>query len=232
MNYERIYSQIVTRAKKEHREKVIPGTPGSRYYEAHHILPKCLGGEGKASQWRWHSNIVLLTAREHFICHWLLYRMYPKDRKLASAFWGMCVCKNKNQKRYIPPSRAYEEAKQVKAVIERQQNTGKEISEETRLKIAASMKGKNVGKEKSKEVESRRRKTCEEKGVWKANAQRMRGSTRLRSSVEKAAATQRQAVLHVATNIKYPSIKDAAIAFSVAPSTICARIGKGIFQKL
>ena len=36
------------------------------YAESHHIIPKSLGGSDDQI------NLVDLTAREHFICHWLL----------------------------------------------------------------------------------------------------------------------------------------------------------------
>jgi len=41
MNYQRIYNQLIERAQSENRVK-------SRefYFEAHHIIPKCMGGEG------------------------------------------------------------------------------------------------------------------------------------------------------------------------------------------
>lgn len=41
------------------------------YTESHHILPLSLGGPDTAE------NLVELTAREHFICHWLLVKIYP-----------------------------------------------------------------------------------------------------------------------------------------------------------
>lgn len=100
MNYQKVYNQIVEKAISEKRKKY-QGT----YYEKHHIQPKCLGGADNKS------NLVLLTAREHFICHWLLVRIYPNSTKLFHALWGMCNQKNKVQKRYVPPSRAYEEAR-------------------------------------------------------------------------------------------------------------------------
>jgi hypothetical protein len=43
------------------------------YFEKHHIVPKCLGGTNDPS------NIVCLTAREHFICHVLLVKMTTGD---------------------------------------------------------------------------------------------------------------------------------------------------------
>lgn len=106
MDYQRIYNQIINRAKKENRKKG-QGT----YYEAHHVVPKCMGGEGRAEQWRTHPNIVILTAREHFLCHWLLCRIYPNNKKLAHAFWFMTKQKSENQERnYTISSRTYAEA--------------------------------------------------------------------------------------------------------------------------
>jgi len=106
MNYQRIYDQIIDRAKKENR---VYGK--GTYYERHHIIPKCLDGEGKVTQWRTHPNIVILLAREHFICHWLLCRIYPKNKKLAHAFWFMSKQKSPTQQRdYVVSSRIYAEA--------------------------------------------------------------------------------------------------------------------------
>ena len=85
MNYQRIYDQLIDRAKREDRVKEKDGV----YYERHHIIPKYLGGEGKTSQWRTHSNIVLLTAREHFLAHILLVEIHPKEYKLKHAAWQM-----------------------------------------------------------------------------------------------------------------------------------------------
>ena len=44
------------------------------YYEKHHILPKCMGGLDTKD------NLVYLTAKEHFICHKLLVRIFPEVR--------------------------------------------------------------------------------------------------------------------------------------------------------
>jgi len=55
-------------------------------YEIHHIIPKSLGGSDNKE------NLVLLTAREHYIAHWLLYKsLSRKDKaKMAYAFF-QCV---------------------------------------------------------------------------------------------------------------------------------------------
>lgn len=106
MNYQKIYDQIIDRAKRENR---LYGK--DVYYERHHIIPKCMGGEGHVRQWKTHPNMVVLTAREHFICHWLLCRIYPDNKKLAHAFWFMTKQKSDNQQRdYKVNSRTYAEA--------------------------------------------------------------------------------------------------------------------------
>lgn len=106
MNYEKVYNQIITRARSESREK-----GKGQYYEAHHIIPKSRGGQGKCRDWETHPNIVLLTAREHFVSHWLLCRIHPEDKKLAHAFWFMCKQDSATQKReLVISSRTYAEA--------------------------------------------------------------------------------------------------------------------------
>lgn len=131
MDYQRIYDQIIDRAKNENR---VYGK--DVYYERHHILPKCLGGEGKTHQWRTHSNIVLLTAREHFICHQLLCNIYPNEPKLKFALWAMSNQRTDNRD-YKIGSRQYTRLKSEYILLI--QNTSK--SEETRLKMSLAHKG-------------------------------------------------------------------------------------------
>lgn len=49
------------------------------YCEQHHILPKCMDGTDEKS------NLVFLSAREHFIAHILLVKIYPKTPGLLYA---------------------------------------------------------------------------------------------------------------------------------------------------
>jgi hypothetical protein len=58
--YSQCYYNIIERAKS--REKI-------GYTETHHILPRSMGGSNDSS------NLVELTAREHYICHLLLPKM-------------------------------------------------------------------------------------------------------------------------------------------------------------
>lgn len=51
--------------------------PMDGYQERHHILPKCFNMGGEVDE----DNIVMLTAREHYICHLLMTRMFTNKRK-------------------------------------------------------------------------------------------------------------------------------------------------------
>lgn len=145
MNYKKIYDQICERAKKEsdHRiknRKLWRSSKGSEgtYYESHHIIPLCLGGEGKAFQWK-HPNIVLLTAREHFLCHWLLHRQDPDNRSLLYAFDKMRVISpTMSFNRYIPPSRA------VGEIIESKRKLGRDS--EFKILMSNIFRGKERAK--------------------------------------------------------------------------------------
>lgn len=86
MNYQRIYASIVLRAQSECVERSNKRKAGF-YYEVHHIIPKSLGGTNDKS------NLAILTAKEHFICHWLLVKIYPAShighKKMLYALWRM-----------------------------------------------------------------------------------------------------------------------------------------------
>jgi hypothetical protein len=142
MNYLNIYDKIIYRAKLENRKK-----NGHIYYEAHHILPVCLGGSGKCYQWKTHSNIVLLTAKEHFICHILLCEIYPNMAKLKYAIWMMCIRRNDGAKKnYIISSKLYEKLRISNSLIVSELHKNKIVSEETRQRI----KNSNIGKSRNK----------------------------------------------------------------------------------
>jgi hypothetical protein len=96
MNYQKIYNQIIENAKNK---KVVG------YFEKHHIIPKCLGGNND------NENLVKLTAREHFLCHLLLCEIYPENHDLKYAAFLMSINKNKKNNRYKINSRLYERLK-------------------------------------------------------------------------------------------------------------------------
>jgi hypothetical protein len=181
MNYQRIYDSIVNRAKSEGRIK-----SKDTYYEAHHIIPSCLGGEGRSQQWKTHPNIVLLTGREHFLCHWLLHAMYPDNHKLAYAFSMMCNVKDSNQQRYTPSSRIIEYIKKIVNDNKRgpqnwvrtqeykdkisDANKGKKRCEETKDKL----RNVHLGKTKSEEHKEKIRRSSMGKVISEETKEKLR----------------------------------------------------------
>jgi len=71
----RHYDILITRAQNR--------KPPSEYCELHHIIPKCLGGENTKE------NLVLLTAREHYIAHLLLSKIFPNHLGIITAILVM-----------------------------------------------------------------------------------------------------------------------------------------------
>lgn len=97
MDYQRIYNKLIYKVRQENRSK-----GQGIYYEKHHIIPKCIGGSNEKH------NLILLAAREHFIAHKILCRIYPHESKLKFALWKMICQENEFQQRYSLSSREYE----------------------------------------------------------------------------------------------------------------------------
>jgi len=148
MNYKKIYEDICKRAKDELSIRKNKKKLGE-YYEGHHIVPKCLGGTGWPTQYD-HSNIALLTAREHFLCHWLLHEIYPENYKLAKAFSMLCSVKDKNQVRYVPSSRIIEYAKIKSSILHSSYMKNKFWSDEMKDRMSKIHRGKKHSLETKK----------------------------------------------------------------------------------
>ena len=71
MNYQKIYEELINSRK----DRILDG-----YTEKHHIIPKSLGGSNCAD------NMIQLTAREHFVAHWLLWKIHGVG-PMGTAFW-------------------------------------------------------------------------------------------------------------------------------------------------
>ncbi len=72
--YSKWYSDLMAKSKI----RTLTG-----YTEKHHIIPRSFGGSDDKD------NIAVLTAREHYIAHWLLWKMkfsQPYSGKMAHAF--------------------------------------------------------------------------------------------------------------------------------------------------
>lgn len=125
--YTRWYNQIIEQAKS----RTIDG-----YVEKHHVIPRSLGGSNDAD------NLVCLTAREHFICHWLLTKMHLGEArgKMINALYLM-QGKNKYQDRYIN-SKVYEKLRQEYSQYISDLNTGRVQPLEEKVRQIAAITGR------------------------------------------------------------------------------------------
>jgi hypothetical protein len=73
------------------------------YTEKHHVIPRSLGGNNS------NTNIAILTAKEHFLCHLLLTKMTTGNAqfKMIKALTMMMGVKNIGGGRYIANSKWY-----------------------------------------------------------------------------------------------------------------------------
>lgn len=137
--YTNTYYKIIAKAKAR-------TTVG--YTENHHILPDSMGGSLDPA------NMVRLTAREHFICHWLLTKMTAGAdyHSMLHALNGMKRM-NKGQERYSTKitSRVYARIKPLVAKIHSEFMTGKDFphkrkprSEESKQKQREKMLGRQL----------------------------------------------------------------------------------------
>jgi hypothetical protein len=96
--YTKLYYKLIDRSIYRNWSKA----PGR---ERHHIMPQSLGGSNDKS------NLTYLSAREHFICHWLLVKMTDGEArsKMIYALMGMRAIGDTHQ-RYSSAitSRVYE----------------------------------------------------------------------------------------------------------------------------
>lgn len=170
--YTRIYYTIINQAKSR---------PISTYTETHHIIPKSLGGTNKKE------NLVALTAREHFICHWLLTKMVESTKhkyQMTNAFSCMLYLENKFHKRYKINSRTFENIKKKISIVRSKYMSGsnnpmykKSHSLETRKKMSESKKGKTFSletKEKISKALKEKPKSVEHKTALKKAWERSR----------------------------------------------------------
>lgn len=74
MDYNKLYIDLITHAQQN---------PFVGYTEDHHIQPRCLGGSDDPA------NMVTLSARQHFIAHWVLTKIHTEHPGIRYAFHMM-----------------------------------------------------------------------------------------------------------------------------------------------
>lgn len=151
MNYNKHYDLLMIKAVAR---KSIDG-----YFERHHIIPRALGGGD-------FNNLVDLTAREHFIAHWLLAKIYG-----GSMWSALLLFKGKNNKYHN--SRLYEVARLKVSKETSKRRKGIKLSTETKSKMSKAHTGKKFS-DKAKQNMSKARKGETRKPMSEATKEKLR----------------------------------------------------------
>ena len=226
MEYLKIYNRIVERATN----RDVLG-----YVEKHHIIPKCLGGDNKKS------NIVSLTAKEHYICHKLLCEIYPNESKLKYAFWRMCnVANNEYQERnYKVSAKVYSRIKSEIRLItsKRTKNYSVEMRKLIGEKVSKKLKGRPSGKkgiskpehsEWMKENNPFRGKTHSEEHIQKLREVNSEPkSEEHKNNISKNSPNNKQCVIE---GITYRSVAEAARQLGISENTVRGRVKNKNFK--
>ena len=137
--YTKWYFSIISSAKQN------PPLKGER----HHVIPSSLGGADEKE------NLVLMSPRQHFICHKLLIKMLEgkQKAKMVHAFCFMALTKNNKCLNRQISARDYQKARELcKTLI---------YTPERNAKISAARKGLSIPR--SDESKQRHRQTLADK---------------------------------------------------------------------
>ena len=171
MEYIKIYNQIIERAQNRKLEG---------YKEKHHIIPRCMGGSNNKE------NIVELTAREHFLCHHLLCKIYPENEKLWYALFLMAINKNKKTK-YIISAREYSYIKEKWNLYSKNKSKPDGFGD----KIRSKERNEKIGKANSKP---------KPKGFGEAHSIKMKGKPKPEGFKEKVIKNKSKSILQYDSN--------------------------------
>jgi hypothetical protein len=154
------------------------------YMEEHHIIPRSLGGTNDKE------NLVLLTAREHFVVHHLLTKMLNGNSKykMYVAYWCMA-----NYKDIRVTNRQYEKGRrlQSEAITEMWKDPNSTFnSEQYRL-------NKSISSKKSQSSKEYREKRSNMAKNWRSdpNSKYNTDEYRLKQSIAQKQAQNRPEVL-------------------------------------
>lgn len=121
MNYKKIHDSLINRAKSQNRSK------SSGIYERHHIIMTAVGGHDTDE------NTVLLTPREHYIAHLLLWKMNPNNKQFRDPIFTF---KNKGANN----SRVFEAARIEHIKHMKEHNPSLYLSEESKASKREKLK--------------------------------------------------------------------------------------------
>lgn len=178
MNYQNIYNQII---KVAQARASIKG-----YFERHHIVPRCLGGSDASS------NLVDLTAREHFLAHILLAKVHGGD------LWLPVVRMKTAKDGSKANGRLYAMARAANAVEVGNRLRGTKLTPEHKEKIGKSQKGCKRAPEVGRKIAEALRGKPKSAAHKSAVAAAIKGTKRSGESPLKG---RKQSVGHIAKRV-------------------------------
>jgi hypothetical protein len=189
----------------------------SGYVERHHIIPRSLGGNDSEE------NLVNLTAREHFICHWLLIKMYSGESK-AKMIYALNGMKRNGQytERYETKitSRVYENLKKEFAIIHSAAMKGRDPwnrgYKEDRPDVLENVKQAAL-KRKPQSKESREKQAQKTRGQKRTDEQRENISKALKGKLRgPMGAHQKEAISKSTTGKAKPQGMGSKLSATIA----------------
>lgn len=173
MNYQKIYDQLIEKRRKYPLTKN-KKDPNYIYCECHHIILKSLGGSDSED------NLINLTAREHFIAHYLLWKINPCDQTLLALMIFKKGNLHVHVKRNFKTSKLYESARIAFHEWNVRVHTGKKQSQE-QIEHRAKL---NTGKKRSLETRKLQSEHCWCKGKKLSKELRLKISIRTKAAMK------------------------------------------------
>lgn len=203
MDYIKHYRNLI-----ESRIKLSRSKKDGNYYEKHHIIPKCLGGSNRKE------NLILLTAKEHFIAHLLLHYARPHSKSLAYGLWCLCTMSNGYK---LKSSRLFSYLRErVLTDFNPSKKEENKIKSSERMTKNNPMKGKispNRGIDVSSLYGDKISKGL--KKYFKNNLNGFANKQHSQVSIDKMKANNKMSKKVIIDNIIYDSIQDASIKLNI-----------------
>lgn len=107
--------------------------------EKHHICPKAKDMFPEYRKFTHHPwNLAILTPRQHFIAHMILWKTFPSIKSQSEALWHM-----KHINDASVDSKVYQRLKETKKATTSSRHKGKIVSKEAREKMSRFRKGRS-----------------------------------------------------------------------------------------
>jgi hypothetical protein len=195
--YTRAYYALVEKARSRNFKNKKEALSILGYVESHHIIPKSIGGNNLKT------NLVYLTAREHFICHLLLTKMTEGKNKSKMIHAAASIGLWKNKKRRVKINSRTAESLRIQRI-----NTLKEENAKPENKKKSSDGAKKLWNKDGyrEEASARRKKLWDDPEFQKRMESRVRPHKRVSIN-----------------GIIYDSLKEASIQLNIGPTVVSKR---------